>query len=98
MLSTHPSLNLQKQLYNVQDILTSLESENTLFIKRSDWRYEFPNQIFKDFFTIFFIRREFKSLDRFKSQDIFRQHRTRWERFLKVAESAYPIIFDEEVN
>ena len=97
ILSTHPRLNLQK-LYNVQDILTSLESENTLFIKRSDWRYEFPNPIFKDFFTMFFIRREFKSLDRFKSQDIFRQHRTRWERFLKVAESAYPIIFDEEVN
>jgi|GEM_PF-3596278 len=94
ILSTYPYLTPEK-LYTVEDILTSLESEHTLLIRRSDLKYEFSNLIFKDFFTLIFIRSEFKSLEKFESQDMVRQHPTRWERFLTVAKNAYPIIFDD---
>ena len=92
--STYPNQNPQR-LYTAQDIFTSLESEHTLLIRRSDWKYEFPRIIFKDLFAMIFIRSEFKSLDSFKSQDILRVYPNRWERFLKVADSAYPVIFGE---
>ena len=96
MLSTYPNLNPQK-LYTVQDIFTSLESEHTLLIRRSDWKYEFPKIIFKHFFAMNYIRSKFKYLDKFKSQDILCEYPDRWKRFLEVAESAYPIIFEDAI-
>ncbi|MBO3458569.1 NACHT domain-containing protein [Aetokthonos hydrillicola Thurmond2011] len=97
MLSNDPNRNTQK-LYTVQDIFTSLESERSLLFRRSDWKYEFPQKIFRYFFAMIFIRTEFKSLDKFKSKDLYRKDPATWKKFLEVAENAYPIIFEDQVT
>lgn len=92
--SENPNLNLE-HIYGVQNILDSLNLNHTLLVEKNDRRYEFPTIIFKDYFTLKFIRSKFKTLEEFKTNKIVRNHPEKWERFLEIAESAYPVLFGD---
>jgi predicted NACHT family NTPase len=88
------NLNLE-QIYGVQNVLNSLDLNHSLLFRKKDQRYEFPTSIFRDYFTLKFIRSKYKTLENFKSGKIFRDDKTKWETFLENTGNAYSVLFGD---